>query len=401
MEAAALGVTQAWVTGSQSAGQGRNAPGGLRATRGGQVDRPVDTPTKGCTLPAALPDHQPPVFGGDMGTLNHGDFFPRGPPTPAWLSGRRLLPSAGRAGPWRSRLGAGRGRGCGHIGRVSAPVSITGAGCHGDEGWGRGCCKGLLESRQYSGAKFLPLCVPGTAHVTAQARGGAGLWEGAEPLLPRAAPTAGEGTPGAGSLGRGQQAAPSCSPGHAPERSHRPCPLQGTSGTPGQSPGQVPGALCPDTEGSMDPARSGRHGEDTAQARHPALSRRPSGSAAAPPPGLARAAALPGAGPQHQARTPRQRAAPSPGEVRHQHALGIAVILEGGDSQAWGRHPGSWQTSGLGDLGEPPRGGSQGLPWSISTPRRVCDRRWRPALRVSFCVNKQELLVPNQGICVN
>lgn len=209
----------------------------------------MDTPTKGCTLPAALPDHQPPVFGGDMGTLNHGDFFPRGPPTPAWLSGRRLLPSAGRAGPWRSRLGAGRGRGCGHIGRVSAPVSITGAGCHGDEGWGRGCCKGLLESRQYSGAKFLPLCVPGTAHVTAQARGGAGLWEGAEPLLPRAAPTAGEGTPGAGSLGRGQQAAPSCSPGHAPERSHRPCPLQGTSGTPGQSPGQVPGALCPDTEG--------------------------------------------------------------------------------------------------------------------------------------------------------
>lgn len=75
--------------------------------------------------------------------------------------------------------------------------------------------------------------------------------------------------------------------------------------------------------------------------------------------------------------------------------------LEGGDSQAWGRHPGSWQAPGLGDLGEPPRGGSQGLPWSISTPRRVCDRRWRPALRVSFCVNKQELLVPNQGICVN
>lgn len=55
------------------------------------------------------------------------------------------------------------------------------------------------------------------------------MWEGAEPLQPRAAPTLGAGTLRTASLGRGQQDAPSSSPGHAPEHSHRPHPVQGTS----------------------------------------------------------------------------------------------------------------------------------------------------------------------------
>lgn len=172
-------------------------------------------------------------------------------------------------------------------------------------------------------------------------------------------------------------------------------PSGGTSRPPGQPPGQVRGALCPAVERSMDSARSsGRHREGTSPARHPASSRA-IGEGAVTPPGHA-VGQGPSAGPG------------SPGGVQLT-ALGrdvsgprwTSLSSGGGDSQARGRHPGGWEAPGLGDLGEPPSGGSRGLPWSVSTPRCVFDRRWRLALQLSFCVNKQELLVPNQGICVN